>query len=148
MCCVCLFSAADPVSSLRSQVVAAGLHVSEHALAMLSRHADLAARLPLCYHREDFVALYEAAAARLGSSTKRAVVCVDSERNIVIDGVFLAHSANSEFYVSALRDMRATHNDAAGDASATASHSTALLWCAAVRIRGRQAVPAEVGEAA
>jgi len=75
--------------------------VEDHVINMIHLNQDLSARLTGLAGSNQvsmFLQLYRDAAGRLGSSTKRAVVAVDPDRNIVIDGVFLAHSSTSDFY--------------------------------------------------
>jgi len=75
--------------------------VEDHVINTIHLNQDLSSRLTGLTGSSQvnmFLQLYHDAAGRLGSSTKRAVIAVDPVRNIVIDGVFLAHSSTSDFY--------------------------------------------------
>jgi serine/threonine protein kinase len=88
----------DPVSALQRVCAAAGVVVTQHVLDAIPQNQDLAVRLPMCRTDAQFLAFYKDASNRLGISTKQAVIAVDKNRNIVIDGLFLAKSSSSDFY--------------------------------------------------
>lgn len=72
--------------------------MQERVIHRITTDSELLIILSGCISPAHYLELYNRASRRLGSSTKGAVVAVDTNRNIVIDGVFLTPSSTSEFY--------------------------------------------------
>ena len=70
----------------------------QHIINRLLRDPEMVILLTGCYEQQHFLDLYNRVSRRLGSSTKGAVVAVDRNRNIIIDGVFATPSSTSDFY--------------------------------------------------
>ena len=77
---------------------AAGIVVHQAAIYRLTTDSELVTLLGACVSPMHYVKLYHRAVRRLGTSTEGAVVAVDPNRNIVIDGIFLTPPLSSDFY--------------------------------------------------
>jgi hypothetical protein len=79
----------------------AGVDVTPKVLDHIRKRPSLIDRLKLCVKDQHFLDLYSAAESAFGTSTKRAIVAVDSKYRIAINGDFtVPQESSSKFYVA------------------------------------------------
>jgi len=98
---LCVSDLVAQLRRLEDSCNVAGVDVSNKVMDHIRKRPSLIDRLKLCIKDQHFLDLYSAAECAFGTSTKRAIVAVDSKYRIAINGDFaVPQESSSKFYVA------------------------------------------------
>lgn len=101
VCALCVSDLPAQLRRLEESCHVAGVDVTPKVLDHIRKRPSLIDRLKLCVKNQHFLDLYSAAESAFGTSTKRAIVAVDSKYRIAINGDFtVPQESSSKFYVA------------------------------------------------